>query len=292
MPRTGRIPVQLLDKSFRGSAAIAAGLVTPSELRGRLYRRLFRDVYFAGGRRIDVAQMARGAALLLPPGAALSGSTAAWLYGARLAGAEDPVDVVSAVRFGPLSGMKIRRTDLDAVDRSTRWGLPVTTPLRTAWELARNRPLLDAVVWADAVAHAARLGRNELRDYGLIRRHRAGGLTAYRALCLADGRAESPPESILRIHFALAGLPEAIPQYNVLEDGHFIARVDLAWPWAKVAVEYDGLWHWTRERFAADRARWRDLSRAGWYVYPCTATDLQSIGAMIIDVRSALQTRR
>ena len=37
-------------RPFRGSAAVAAGLVTPNVLRGPRFRRVFPDVYVAAAR--------------------------------------------------------------------------------------------------------------------------------------------------------------------------------------------------------------------------------------------------
>jgi hypothetical protein len=70
-----------------------------------------------------------------------------------------------------------------------------------------------------------------------------GTRRARRGVGLADGRAESPPESSLRVLPRLAGLTPG-PQYVVRDaEGRFVARVDLAFPEQRVAVEYDGAWH-------------------------------------------------
>ncbi|WP_204008291.1 hypothetical protein [Virgisporangium aurantiacum] len=57
---------------FLGSTAVAAGLVTPAQLRGPRFRRLFRGVYLDGSATVDHVTLCRAVALVLPPGAALS----------------------------------------------------------------------------------------------------------------------------------------------------------------------------------------------------------------------------
>ncbi|WP_222263215.1 endonuclease domain-containing protein [Modestobacter marinus] len=82
-------------------------------------------------------------------------------------------------------------------------------------------------------------------------------------MALADGRAESPPESRLRVLLTMAGLPP-VPQWSVRRaDGVFIARVDLAYPAVRLAVEYDGAWHGEPGQLGRDRRRLNALVAAG-----------------------------
>jgi hypothetical protein len=69
-----------------------------------------------------------------------------------------------------------------------------------------------------------------------------GIVLARQAVALSDHRAESLPESRMRVLLVLDGL-DPVPQYWI-EDAHGerIARADLAFPEHKVAVEYDGDW--------------------------------------------------
>ena len=68
----------------------------------------------------------------------------------------------------------------------------------------------------------------------------------------------------------MGGLPAPVPQYVVIHDGYFVARVDLAWPRYRFAVEYDGQWHADRDQLTRDRRRTRALNAIGWYIYPVT----------------------
>ena len=68
------------------------------------------------------------------------------------------------------------------------------------------------------------------------------------------------------MRLVLAGLPAPVTQLVVGRVGRFVARLDLAWPHLKVAVEYDGLWHDDPEQFHRDRRRLNRLLGEDWIV--------------------------
>src|SRR5438067_2002104 len=79
---------------------------------------------------------------------------------------------------------------------------------------------------------------------------------------LADGRAESAMESRLRLLLMDAGLPRPESQVAIFDpDGHFVARVDLYFRNARLAVEYDGATH--RDSLLADNRRQNELLGVG-----------------------------
>lgn len=81
---------------------------------------------------------------------------------------------------------------------------------------------------------------------------------------LRDG-SESPRETKLRLLIVRAGLPE--PQLNVElfdAEGGFVARVDMAYPEFRVAIEYDGRGHADADQFARDADRWDAIRALGW----------------------------
>ena len=74
----------------------------------------------------------------------------------------------------------------------------------------------------------------------------------------------------------LAGLPRPVTQYVIADGARFIARVDLAWPEEKVAVEYDGVWHAeSADQIHADRRRLNAVLGADWLVLHVTAKRLR-----------------
>jgi hypothetical protein len=84
---------------------------------------------------------------------------------------------------------------------------------------------------------------------------------------LADPRAESESESWTRLEIIDHGLPSPEPQYWIVIDGVPTYRLDLAYPKAKIAIEYNGdEFHSSDEDRAADALRRRWLEDHGWTV--------------------------
>jgi very-short-patch-repair endonuclease len=269
---------------------VAAGLLTTDALRSSAWRRLFRGVYADADLPDSVDVQIRGARFLLPPSAVFSGRTAAYLLGAReLGDRRKPVEIAvpAGVRFGPIAGMRIRRVAMSPTDVTALGAWPCTTGLRTALDLGRWESRLDAVAALDLLLARAIVGLGELRE--AAERHAGPGTRRIReAAKLADPRAESQPESRLRVILALAGL-HAVPQFTVRDiAGTFVARVDLAFPEHRLAIEYDGAWHGGREQFVRDRQRLNRLVAAGWTVLHVTAADLRNPDALIARVRALL----
>lgn len=122
-------------------------------------------------------------------------------------------------------------------------------------------------------------------------RHDRGIAAARQAVELADARAESPPESKVRVWLNLAGLTPT-PQYCVYDAvGTEIAKVDLGFPDVKVAVEYDGRWHGAWPQVGPDRERLNKLHAAGWEAVFVTAELLRSPRRMVQSVHAALRAR-
>jgi hypothetical protein len=278
----------LTRQPFLGVEAVSAGVLTKDHLRSSAWRRLFHGVYADSRLPVGHKLLVQGAALLLPPDAAVAGRSAAHLYGAQLADADLPVTVACPRRWRAAAGIRVVRRALEPAQRRTFGGVPVTTPLATAYELARSLPLEDAVVWLDALGRVRALRPRDLRDYTAAQRGSRDWRQATRAVELTDPRAESPPESRVRLLLALAGLPTPVPQYAVLYQGEFVARVDLAWPQFKIALEYDGQWHADSDQLTRDRRRVRDLNALGWYVYPVTSADVRDPTGLVAQVRALL----
>lgn len=175
--------------------------------------------------------------------------------------------------------VRARTADVPARDRVLLGpdGLRCLRPARASADLLRMLPLTEAVVVADAVQHAGLCSAQDLRsELAAHARGLRGVVSARRAVQLSDARAESPPESRLRLALVLAGL-QPVPQHVVLDEhGGFLARVDLALPALRLAVEYDGrAVHEREDVFARDRQRQNALVRAGWTVLRFSAQDLR-----------------
>lgn len=292
MPTTAAYPPALARRVFRGSEAVARGLLTPRQLQSRRWTRLYRDVYVDAELPVDHGVRIAAAGLLLPPKAVFAGRTAAWLRGVdALVEPDDPVEVLALrpARFGAVAGLRIHTCEhfLDS-EVHHDLGRRLTTPGRTATDVARWAPnVSEAVVALDLMLRTRAVGPTQLARAADAIRCRRGRHQAKVAADLADGRSESPQESRLRVPLVLAGLPPAVPQYEVRIGVRFVARVDLAYPDRRLAIEYDGAWHGEAGQFARDRQRLNRLGAAGWRVVHVTADDLHT-GAAVALVRAAL----
>lgn len=104
----------------------------------------------------------------------------------------------------------------------------------------------------------------------------------------ADGMESGPEVALLRI-LKRAGLPAPLPQFKITIGGTS-RRIDLAYPKAKLALEYDGKDVHTRvEQFEDDRRRQNSLVLLGWSVLRYTNGDLRDRpGSVIAQVRRFL----
>jgi hypothetical protein len=164
----------------------------------------------------------------------------------------------------------------------------VTTPARTWLDCADRVPVEHHVAMGDAILHRNLATPADLDSIVRWGRGRRGIRTARRSLPMLDGRAESPGESLTRYHLMEGGVVRPTCNYNVVVDGEWLARVDLAWPRQRVAVEYDGIVHLSEAARRNDAARRNLLQDAGWIVIVFTAADLKHPWHMAALVRSAL----
>jgi hypothetical protein len=123
----------------------------------------------------------------------------------------------------------------------------------------------------------------------LADRHRgARGVSRLRtALDLTDSGAESPQESRLRLIIVDGGLP---PPETQIEFRDLRIRVDMGWREWKVAVEYDGVQHWTDAKQRAwDIERTELLETAGWVVVRVSAAMLARPAILVERIRGKLR---
>lgn len=288
-PRLVRIRHEL-PEVFLGRDAVEAGALTKAELRGPQVRRLFTGVYCPHSSR-DSHELRCQAASLLADGMAITGRSAATLRGVPLARSEDPVEVVSlpGQRINRRPGLAVRRGFLSPAELETWRGMCVTRPLRIAFDVTARGELTGAVADLDRLLRAGLVSEDGLRAF-LTGSHENGVVQARRTLELADARAESPPESVLRVVLALAGIA-AEPQLEVRDHRGFVARVDLGFERERLAVEYDGEWHSDRFALTRDRERLNRLQQAGWEVLTVTGPMLRR-PHLVVDMVAAALARR
>jgi hypothetical protein len=258
---------------FRGSDAVAQGLVTKNELRGPRYVRLFPDVYVrATEPPADHETWSRAAFLLVEEvGGVLGGYSAATLLGADCAPRQAPAEVVVEGDRRAHPRLRVSRGPITDKDVWCGRGCRVTSPERTAWDLARRSDLVDAVVAVDALAALRIPGMPWFAPPDLLRRRdempgARGCRRLDRVVALANPLAESPMETRLRLLLVLAGLPAPVVQHELRDHrGVVVARFDLAYPEALLAIEYDGLGHQLPELTYDDRRRDNVTGDHGWH---------------------------
>jgi very-short-patch-repair endonuclease len=120
-------------------------------------------------------------------------------------------------------------------------GLPVTSPTRTALDLARSLPHEAAVVALDAVLHRGAVAHDALRERLFDLAGTPGSRAATRAVAAADGRSESVGESRSRVVLHRGGLAPSALQHEVRDpSGLLVARTDFAWEEHRLVGEFDG----------------------------------------------------
>jgi len=283
------IPPELKNGPFTVAQALQTGL-TRRQLRGRSFRRIFPGFYTWAGIPEVPAVVLAAVGRRLPPGAAFSDRTAAWLHGLDVPPC-DPVEVTvpHACRVSGRAGVRIRRCNLSEVEVVVHKGLPVTSSLRTVFDLSRRLPLVEAVVAVDMALHQGLVDLVKLRGYVAAQTPCRGIAQARRATELAESGAESPMESRLRMLLILAGLPRPEVQVPLHDErGRFVGRPDLYYRAHRIGVEFDGGTH--RESLVEDNRRQNRLLNAGCSLLRFTAADVYSHPDEIIaEVRAALR---
>ena len=267
---------------------LLAGGVSVGELRSRMWTQVHPRRYaWAVTDAQHPRQRAMVAASVVPDDGALGGWAAAFLLGVRqLDGSTPDPDVFAPallcmprVRRRPWwGGVRPFRSDLDACDVVHVSGTRVTSPLRTAFDLARRAPSLEkAVVLLDVVARDLGVDPGDVLAYARERKRWHGTPRARAAAGLADPRSASPQETRFRMLWMLAAeLPWPVCNWPVEDDaGNMLGVVDLLDTEAAMSGEYDGADHAAPERRSLDHARQDDLERHRLAVVRATGPDLR-----------------
>jgi hypothetical protein len=196
--------------------------------------------------RLDVGALllsAGAAAAALGPAAVVSHQTAALLHGLSLLGAPPPALTITrppgAGSRSGRPGIHIHCAALPASHVGGRLGVPVTTVPRTVVDLARVLEFRAGVVVADSALQQKLTSPKELRAVIAACPRWRGVRTAAEVAEFADGRAESPLESLARVLFRDVGLPPPELQAEI-RDSEFIGRVDFLWRKFATIAEVDG----------------------------------------------------
>ncbi|MDL5159126.1 hypothetical protein [Actinomycetospora termitidis] len=262
---------------FRGSLAVELGLITWDRLLGPDFVRLHPDVYVGAGAEIDTRVRVGALSTWSRDVGVVAGPLAALAWGADCPWEDAEIVVDRRLR---LPDTRIRRDQLSADEVATWFGHRLTTPVRTAFDLARREPFVEAVAAADSIAHVTRFPASLLARFA-DRYPKARGIVQVRRVCAAmDPRAESLPETRLRLGLLERGVPPAVSQLWVTLLTGERRRLDLAWPDSMFALEYNGLLdHGSSTQQNSDAFRTGRLSDIGWEVLPVTSAMIMDMAA-------------
>lgn len=279
---------------FRGSEAIAAGRISEHQLRTRC-RKLFPDVYVDATCVVTPEITVRAAALWAPPGAVIGGLGAALLHRERWYAPERvgrSTDVYFAIAPRPTPGVRIRRQPRKFPPEHLieKQGILCTSAPRTAIDVGRWEENDDiAIAKIDAVCNRSRITVDSLaatvdQMTGLHGVNRIRSLLRW-----CDERADSPPETRLRLMLIRAGLPAPTPQLVIRNEyGQKIAKADLGYEAQKVAIFYDSELHREKSTWEFDAWANAQMAEMGWERFRVTAQMMRSPGTLTRQIGSAV----
>ncbi|OBA91278.1 hypothetical protein A5666_18395 [Mycolicibacterium fortuitum] len=250
-----------MNAPFIGPEALAAGVLTRGQLRWR-YASAHPRVYLPKDTVRTLHANTMAAWLWTGRRGIVAGRAAAALHGAQWVPDDAPVELIT--EHGRRRPGVIVREERIRPDEVCQIGdFNVTTPLRTALDLARFLPRDDAVAHLDALAIATGIGAEQVLDLAARYRRLRGIRSARTALDLMDAGGQSPRETWLRLLLIDAGFRRPRTQIRV-SDGFNEAFIDMGYD-VKVGLDYEGKHHATdRPRYVHDIGRSELIEREGW----------------------------
>lgn len=244
-----------------------------------------------------------------------SHESAALLHGIRLEAVPELVQVIGLgePKSWRTGHRRIRRQRLPPGAACEVDGKPCTSLTLTMCHLACTLPYRQAMIACDsALGLAANHSRVPHADDGaralaldlLAELGRAKGVARARAvLSRADGRAESPAETLSRIALSRLGLAPSTLQLRVDDAyGQVIGYGDFAWESVRLIGEYDGEGKYfelapgqdAREVFLKEKRRQQRIEEMGWVVVRWGKEELAHparLGALVRGGMSAARAR-
>jgi len=215
------------------------------------------DVDSGGDAARHRAALMTSGAVLLRSGQIGSGRSAAIVHGVPIFRVPDRPEVTTrrTLTLGKRSRTHVYSGGLAEHEITNWYGTAVTTPSRTLVDLGRH-DRRDAIMAADAALREDLVTRSDL-DAALA--SAVGWPYSRRAaavLALADPRAESPLESLVRLALHDDGFPPPELQFII---GPY--RVDFYWPKYGMVLEADGRVKYDVATRRKDDQAWRDKQR-------------------------------
>jgi hypothetical protein len=218
---------------FIGSEALALGALSRGQLRWRC-QAIFPDVYFAKSVTPSREQVAVGAWLWSRRRGVIAGIAAAAIHGAPWFDQRAPVELIYR-RSRPPAGIVTRNERFEVDEIIEVAGIRVTSPERTAFDIARHLQRDSAVSHLDALASATGVRASDV--WPLVDRYPGarGSARAVTALSLMDGGSASARQTQLRLGLIDSGLARPMTHIEVT-DGDMSAFVDMGYQGPMVGV--------------------------------------------------------
>lgn len=272
---------------FIGSEAVRRGELTRHALRAH-HRKLLPDVYGPRYGEPSLADRTTAAWLWSRRQGVIAGLAASALLGAKWVKADAPIELNWPNHRAPAGVVTRWDTLLDDEVMRVR-GMGVTTPVRTAFDLARRGVVGEAVARLDALAYATHFKADDVLELAQRHPHNRGLRRLDEVLALVDAGAQSPQETKLRLFLMEEGFPRPTTQIPVLSSaGYPKYFLDMGWEDLKVAVEYDGEHHRNDQTaYRNDIVRLEYIQSAGWIVVRVVArTNPKDIVARVAAARA------
>ena len=266
------------------SEALAGGAMTRRELQRR-YQRVHQNVYAPRDLELTAADRVRAAWLWSGRTATASGLSAAVLLGSRWIPDETPAELLRTQYPAP-RGIIVHQDQVPEEELTTRSGISCTAAERTVFDLGRRLAFTEGLVRVDALLNATNMAFADIAK--VVDRH-PGARYVRRlrdVLAVADGGAESPQETRVRLVLLRGGTPTVTTQIPVGR-----RRIDMGWPEWKVGVEYDGAQHWDDPRqHGSDIERQEYFDGLGWRIVRVVAAHLRDRHSIIGRAERALRS--
>jgi hypothetical protein len=202
----------------------------------------------------------RALRLVLPPDAVFTHITGAILLGWQLPNLPEQLPYFAATR----TNKRPRRPGLicSRLTHESRPGkvdgLPVDAAEEVLLRCARDLGVLDLVILIDSALRLGHLDPDRMEK--LLTSGRPGVIRLRRAWALADPKAESGGETVLRVFHTAMDVPVR-SQFEVYDDdGRFRGKGDLLLTGTTLIHEYDGADHREKAQHRSDLRRERGLS--------------------------------
>lgn len=275
-----------IDAPFTASDAREAGVRRPDLaglLRAGLLRNPIKGVYLPAQVPDDTSSRLSCLRLVAPADAVVVDRHAGWAQGANmLLRPNEHLNAEPISMFLPAGRGRLRNKLADSGERHFRPedlvevdGVRMTTPLRTALDLGRQRwpepalTALDALHRLDAFTVEELL--NEIGRFAGMR-----WVTTLRLVAPhTDGRSQSGGETVVRWRWINLPVPPPRPQVEV-RSGAKVAFIDVGNDDLRFGVEFQGKdWHTGAEREHDDEERFGWLEQqADWIIEPVWTPDV------------------